>query len=505
MTEFDDLVTESAEASTGTRRIPVLSTASQLSWLVDAARAALVDNNHGPDVFRYGQTFVRIGRDDEGQPRLTLFTRPVFRDQLSRVARWTRPGRGDLTFDCSPPSDVTAAVFETADKVPDIPLLERVVTAPVLGRDGSVVTTPGYHAGSRVWYEPSPGFVLPPLPDVPSDADVAAALALVDDMLSEFPFATPSDRAHAIALFLLPFLRALITGPLPLQLVSSSTPGTGKGKLFTACMIPALGVVVSAEVLGESEAERRKKITANLMNGPTVVRIDNIKDALESAALEALLTTTVWSDRILGFSRQVELPNKTIWGATANNPEMKLDMARRTINIQLDAKTEKPWMRKIRRTNLEGWVLDNRARLVHAALVMCRAWVTRGSEPFTERALGSYESWSQVVGGVLQVAGVEGFLKNTGDFYDQIDQGSRSEREFVEEWWTRFGDQPVPTADLVEVARGYFDDLSLLQPAKSLGRRLKKLTKRVYLNDSVRVTQVPGRGSRYQLVRIERT
>ena len=38
--------------------------------------------------------------------------------------------------------------------MPDIflPVLERIVEAPVFGPDGTIETTPGYHAGSRTYY-----------------------------------------------------------------------------------------------------------------------------------------------------------------------------------------------------------------------------------------------------------------------------------------------------------------------------------------------------------------
>jgi len=56
------------------------------------------------------------------------------------------------------------------------------------------------------------------------------------------------------------------------------------------------------------------------------------------------------------------------------------------------------------------------------------------------------------MGGVLQVAGIDGFLGNL----DQVRKASDSEgaawRSFVTAWWDRFGTAEVTTADLFDVA-----------------------------------------------------
>jgi hypothetical protein len=64
--------------------------------------------------------------------------------------------------------------------------------------------------------------------EYPTAGEIAAARGLiVDDLLGEFPFTSPAERAHAVALLLLGFLRAMIDGPTPLHLIEKPAPGTG--------------------------------------------------------------------------------------------------------------------------------------------------------------------------------------------------------------------------------------------------------------------------------------
>ena len=104
---------------------------------------------------------------------------------------------------------------------PGLPVLVGIVNTPVFGRNGRLLTTPGYHPDARLLYCPAPGF------EVPRDCasahrrnEVAAARALIcDDLLGDFPFVSPSEQAHAVALLLLGFLRSMIDGPTPLHLI----------------------------------------------------------------------------------------------------------------------------------------------------------------------------------------------------------------------------------------------------------------------------------------------
>ena len=76
----------------------------------------------------------------------------------------------------------------------------------------------------------------PPIPEVPSISScpsqrgIERARALwLTELMGDFPFVSDAERAHALGLGLLPFLRDLISGPTPLHLIEKPSPGTGAG------------------------------------------------------------------------------------------------------------------------------------------------------------------------------------------------------------------------------------------------------------------------------------
>jgi hypothetical protein len=56
-----------------------------------------------------------------------------------------------------------------------------------------------------------------------------------------------------------------------------------------------------------------------------------VSQALDSEGLAAVLTAEVWADRLLGQTRVVEVPNRALWLATANNPVVSRENARRSV------------------------------------------------------------------------------------------------------------------------------------------------------------------------------
>jgi hypothetical protein len=316
------------------------------------------------------------------------------------------------------------------------------------------VTSPGYHAKSFLWLHLDPSFKMAAVPTSPTAEEVSAARALiVDDLLFDFPFVGQSDRANAVALLLLPFVRRLIRGPTPIHNVEAPTPGTGKtllvdllGHIVTGSNVPPLTV-------SEDEDELRKKITSALIASKQIVLLDNITVSLDSGQLAAATTADVWSDRTFQKQELLEVPNRSTWVFTANNPSLSEELARRSIRIRIDAKTDRPGRRKgFKHNPIRDWTLAHRSELVHALLTLVQAWLAAGRPEAKVDPLGSFESWTATVGGILERAGIPGFLANQEEFFDQVDVVGAEWREFVAAWHQKFGQLPVKAKDLYLLA-----------------------------------------------------
>jgi hypothetical protein len=223
---------------------PVINTDDgDLERLTQAAWKAIHTANEPPFNFRHGAIPSRIEKDDDGIPVVRVLTVDRTRHLLARVARWeqtVKQGRNQVTVAAAPPLSVVHDLLATPD--PPLPILTRVVEAPVFAADGTLQTTPGYSAASRTYYATAPGFTAPEIPRCPSGADIVAARDIIDELLCDFPFISDAERAHAIAVWLLAFARDLIDGPTPLHAIEASTPGTGKTLLVYVLTYAPLGL-----------------------------------------------------------------------------------------------------------------------------------------------------------------------------------------------------------------------------------------------------------------------
>src|SRR6266542_1563817 len=310
---------------------PDLEAVSQEAWNV------LRQSNIDPvSIFRVGGIPSRLEFDDTGAPVVRILTTARLRQEMAARATWFRSPvpldalaeliQGDpenkllaKLAAVRPPKDV----IENMLAMPDIflPVLERIVEAPVFAPDGTIETSPGYHAGSRTYYA-GRGLKLRRVSDDPTVTEVDEAVSLVAELLRDFPFVTEADPLTAMAAMLGPFVRSLIDGSTPLHLIEAPTPGTGKGLLADVIAIPATGRRAATITEARGEEEWRKRITAVLRNGRPVTMIDNIQARLDSAALSAAITSPLWTDRLLGATEIIAYPMTTVWLATGNNPAL---------------------------------------------------------------------------------------------------------------------------------------------------------------------------------------
>ena len=454
-----------------------------LNILTAETWAAIHKANNPPVLFRRAGRIVRVEPDDDGRPVIQTVTLDRMRYRLAEVAEWYRPTQKGDRLPAKPPGDLIKNILATPN--PELPVLAGIVEVPVFGKDGSLLEEPGYHAGSRTLYAPPPGFQLPALPRNPSRQDLQRARSLVlDDLLVDFPFVGDADRAHAVALLLLPLVRNLITGPTPLHLIEKPKPGTGATLLVEVIVLVATGRGVSIMPLAPSEGEMNYTITAALRGGDAVILLDNITRRLDSSALAAAITSTDYTGRQVGTSALLKLPVRNAWVATANNPTLSNEMARRTVVIRLDTELEHPEQRAdFKHPRLKDWVRDHQGDLVAAGLNLVRVWVAEG-RPSGGINLGMFESWAEVMGGILHVAEIPGFLENQGAFRESADPDELAFQDFAGRWWKKHKDKRVKVSNVfANEALLSLMDLGSGEPRQMkirLGKKIAAMRDRVF-------------------------
>jgi hypothetical protein len=429
----------------------IIANNRQLRHVTGEALGALMARNAPPIIFGYGDQLARLGGGVSGRKRVELLTEPRLRSRLARVANWVAVSSNGDVKGIAPPKDVVADVLALGGW--PFPELVGVTDIPIVRPDGSVCTEPGYDAISGLVYAPAPGLRVPPVPEQPTPVEVRAAAALFGEVFVDFPYDGEASQAATWAATLTPILRPTVAGPTPLFLFDKPKQGTG-----ASLLADAIGIIVTGRDLAKTTApsdssEWRKKITSLLIEGASLIVFDNVDRPLDSGHLASVLTDVEWRDRILGRSEIARLPNRATWYATGNNLRVRGDIARRCIWSRMDAKLSRPWERRpedFRHPRLLAWVYEERGRLLAAALTLIRAWISAGRPTPAIRPLGSYEVWTTTIGGILEVAGVAGFLANLHRLYEQADEESAGWAIFLGALFDWYGVQPFTTAELVE-------------------------------------------------------
>jgi hypothetical protein len=407
------------------------------------------DGTERPFLFQNGGALVRIAGTG-AQTRIEALGDTAMYGILARSANWHNVTEEAVT--AAPPSRDTARDM-LVNPDPGLPPLDSVVRTPTFGKDATLITAPGYHRTDALWMFRDDSLKISEVPTNPSREQIASARALlVDELLVDFPFVRDSDRAHAIAAILLPFLRRMIAGLAPIHLIEAPTQGSGKGLLASLISIVSTGLAAEGRTVPENEDEVRKMITAELVTGRPIILLDNLseKRVLESSALASVVTVPYWTDRLLGESEMLHLRNNALWLMTGNNPRLSAELSRRCIRLRIDPRIDMPWLRGgFKHPLITEWAQENRSALVHAALTLIQAWIAAG-QPLHETRLGSFEKWSEVMGGVLDVAGIPGFLGNLNELYEASDGDGQLWREFTGAWWDAFRAEPKKVSDLTQ-------------------------------------------------------
>lgn len=327
-----------------------------------------------------------------------------------------------------------------------IPKLRDFVTSPVILRDGTLATAPGYYPEHLTYY--SGHVICADVPEAPTPEQVAEAVALLHKPVQDFPF-LEQDRANFFALLLALIGRDVIKGLVPPFMISANTPGTGKGLLSEVVSRMATGGQAASSTWKTDGEEMRKFITSSLLAGERLVIFDNVNDKMDSGIFAAATTARVWTDRAMGGNAIVKVENRSLFLATANNPTMSAEVSRRFVTVELSTNYENPHERRgYAIPNLLEWVDENTGKVIAALLTLWRAWFAAGKPRWRGQSLGSYEDFCETIGGVLSVAGVNGFLANRERVRKDVDTETSGWRAFVGEWHRCYQGSPVTTGQL---------------------------------------------------------
>jgi putative DNA primase/helicase len=374
---------------------------------------------------------IEISPDVDSLDLLTAETLVYELNKRFRFERYDARIRGYVPADC--PRNL-AAQFLAMGRWPNLPRLTGISHIPLLLRDGTVINQPGYHSPTGMLLQFDPGD-FPAIPVCCSKDAAIAALAVLIDWLSEFPFQHPRHRSAALSAVLTAVCRRLLKQS-PLNAISATKAGTGKGTLARGISILALnGHAGTIPFTGDSE-EFRKKMTSFLKSGQPIGMIDNVTGILGGDVLEMVLTEPFFKDRLLGGNQMPSFSTQVTLLANGNNLRFRPDMTRRTILCVLDRESENPELHKFER-NFEEFTIANRGRLVMAALTILKSYLDAGQPEKIQPKLGSFEGWSDLVRSALVWLGESDPVETQRELAAQDDQ-RQTLGALLQSWYDKY-------------------------------------------------------------------
>lgn len=278
--------------------------------------------------------------------------------------------------------------------------LKRIATCrlPVIRNSGAIELLPE-------GYDPETATMT--VSDVVYQDDMAFedGVTIIRDLYSEFEFAD-GERSLSVAVTALVGLFATqlvdVRALRPAYAFTKNATGAGATLLAKCAVVPVLGFMPSG-VKPKDDDEMRKRITATLRDGRSILLLDNVKGRLDLPSLEALTTAFIWDDRLLGTHETIIGENSITTFITGNGMTVTPDLRRRTLWVELHMSAELPENRKFKRALDENVLIEMRPRILAACWAVVRHWNEQGRSQASRTH--SFPSWDRVMGGIVESAG----------------------------------------------------------------------------------------------------
>jgi hypothetical protein len=284
-----------------------------------------------------------------------------------------------------------------------LPCVSAVVTAPLVLANGKMWCPDGLDRDMQIVAR-IPDELRRLLPDgPPSAAQAARALDfLVNDWLCDV--STDFNGKCVLISMLMSILERVLLPERPAFFITAGKRGGGKTTAVMMAVYAATGVKPAADAWSSSEEERRKAMLANLADGVPVLVWDNmgLGATVSCKVLEAVLTSSEYSDRVLGETRKLTVPATTIMAFTGNNIGPRGDMASRSLVARLDVDRPDPENRPFRHPDPIIWTLDNRGKILRAVytIMLANPRLQTGDRNVPTR----FKTWMFLIGTAIESA-----------------------------------------------------------------------------------------------------
>lgn len=360
-----------------TLNLPQLLVPGGAQSILKAGQVAggLLKNMHR--FFMRGGILVEVVRETDGEPFLEPIKATQFASDIELVAKVVKRGREGME-----PTILNSAqaqsMMDSRSFRAEIPEIKMLSKCPILtfAKDRTLRIITGHDKESGILSFASP----------PEDMSLNAAVNHLLGIFADFNFATPSDRSHAIAALITPDLifGQLIRARVPLHVIEADESQTCKG--FLVKLIAGVHNhkphAITQRKGGVGGIE--ESLNMRLIKGDSFISFDNIRDKMDSPALESLLTENHYLARVPYMGLMDIDPKRIVLFLTSNQCEMTKDLTNRSSLIQLRKREEGYPFKTFPEGDVVDHVLANSSRYHGAIITIIKEWIHQGCQETSE-------------------------------------------------------------------------------------------------------------------------
>jgi hypothetical protein len=364
--------------------------AGDLHRVVDAAEKELANRGRH---FQAGGLIVSVSTDPTtGDPSIVPTSALALTRELSVAATWEKyDGRAEGWVNCDPPARHAAILYDLQNFRRLLPL-SGVVRQPYYREsDGELIAQAGYDkTAQRFGVFDAKQFGIPdPTPDA-----ARAALASLEELLTEFHFVAAYDKAAALSAIFTAVVRPSLPHAPGFHV---RAPVFGSGKTYLCELIGAFaGPGGNAKVSYPTTSEEATKVILSLLlTSPAVIEFDDMDtDWIPHGTIKRMLTAEQITDRILGVSKTATVSTRTLFLGSGNNVGPIRDLLRRVLTIHIDPRCATPATMTYKGFPVDR-VRQHRGVYVAAVLTIIQAWRKAGKPRAAADSIVTYGgAWS---------------------------------------------------------------------------------------------------------------
>lgn len=386
------------------------------------------------------------------------------------IVTTTKDGEDKVVTSHGVPPAIVHSVLMTLESPNILRPVEYLASEPIISREGQIVSQHGYDMGAHAY------LTIPHrdrakwrngyhVPTAPTTHDVRTAFENLDrELLSDFPFSEPRDRARAMIYILTCVGRSNTNGSIAFM-VNAKDRGSGKSLLLLLGRLLAQGTPRSKSFrFGKiRDEETEKGLVSLLLQGGIFFHCDETprNKAVTGDVLTGLITAVDGDEelRILGTNDMVTRGGTIVTGA-GNQVKLGQDFSRRFLTCNMEYKGKGSVLARagFRHQNIVDYVKQNRPQL----LAWAHTILLHGAqnEPtHTIPNLGMNHDWAQKILGAashikvnetqtLDELALDGWLSdvNSGDILGE------SWGELLEHLWKKANGKPKTASEFARLS-----------------------------------------------------